>query len=446
MDQALKEAAEAGNINSLYELIRRDAYLLESLDRVPFVETPLHAAASTGQIEFAMEIMNLKASFARKLNQDGFSPMHLAVQKRRNLMVLWFLDVDPELIRVKGRGGKTPLHCTAELGDKVILTRIFEACPESIKDVTNEGDTALHVALKNSHVDALEDLLGWLQRSVFKDALFWQRELLNWKNKEGDTVLHIALSRNLPRAVKLMAESHVYGDIKNEKGATAIGILKGDIQGKEVSRKLRHRSKLGRATSYNDLTSATSICEGQTLRLHRQRNSLPVEKYNLLLVVHALIATVTFQAALSPPGGVWQGQADSNSPLRNIIHVNASTASTRIETEASPSRYVGTTIMGSVTFVLFWLANTSIFFMTVQRIITQEGTFLLFSCYLLSMSVISPNKAWSNINLLLLFCIALYYLPQFCYRAFYAYARWKTGWRRCREPIHDRKEWWQHRD
>nr|BAG15869.1 ankyrin repeat protein [Bruguiera gymnorhiza] len=446
MNQDLKEAAEAGNINNLYELIRRDAYLLEHLDQVPFVETPLHAAASTGQIEFAMEIMNLKASFAGKLNQDGFSPMHLAVQKGRTLMVLWLLDVDPDLVRVKGRGGKTPLHCAVELGDVAVLTEIFEACPESIKDVTNEGDTAFHVALKNNHVEAFQVLLGWLQRCVFRDALFWRRQLLNWKNKEGNTALHIALSRNLLPAAKLLAELPVYGDINNEAGATAIAILKGQIQGKEVLRKLRHRPKLGHATPCKDLTSAPSICEAQTLWLERRRNTLPIEKFNLLVVVHTLIATITFQAALSPPGGVWQGQADINSPLRNIVHVNASAASTRNEAEASSSRYVGTTIMGSVTFTLFWLANTSLFFVTVQRIIRQEGAFLLFSCYLLSMSVISPNKAWSNINIVLFFSIALYYLPQWCYRTMSGYTHWRIGWRRRREPIHDRKEWWQQGD
>ncbi|MBA0629613.1 hypothetical protein Godav_024141 [Gossypium davidsonii] len=51
-----------GHINVLYELTQNDQY-----DHVPFLDTPLHVAAFAGHFEFMME-MNLKSSFARKLN------------------------------------------------------------------------------------------------------------------------------------------------------------------------------------------------------------------------------------------------------------------------------------------------------------------------------------------------------------------------------------------
>ncbi|MBA0633788.1 hypothetical protein Godav_026058, partial [Gossypium davidsonii] len=76
MDETMRNAAQ-GHINVLYELIQNDQYVLEHIDHVPFLDTPLHVAASSGNIEFMMEMMNLKSSFARKLNQAGFSPMHL---------------------------------------------------------------------------------------------------------------------------------------------------------------------------------------------------------------------------------------------------------------------------------------------------------------------------------------------------------------------------------
>ncbi|KAL4385488.1 hypothetical protein GQ457_15G023880 [Hibiscus cannabinus] len=46
-----------------------------------FVDTPLHVSAASGNIGFEMEMMSLKPSFARKLNRDGFSPIHLALLK-----------------------------------------------------------------------------------------------------------------------------------------------------------------------------------------------------------------------------------------------------------------------------------------------------------------------------------------------------------------------------
>ncbi|KAL4377031.1 hypothetical protein GQ457_02G030420 [Hibiscus cannabinus] len=46
-----------------------------------FVDTPLHVSADLGNTGFATEMMSLKPSFARKLNRDGFSPIHLALLK-----------------------------------------------------------------------------------------------------------------------------------------------------------------------------------------------------------------------------------------------------------------------------------------------------------------------------------------------------------------------------
>jgi hypothetical protein len=68
VDQSLRDAAKQGNIDAMYSLIRSDAKVLHRIDEIPFIETPLHTAASAGQIQFAMEIMRLKPSFARKLN------------------------------------------------------------------------------------------------------------------------------------------------------------------------------------------------------------------------------------------------------------------------------------------------------------------------------------------------------------------------------------------
>ncbi|XVF75403.1 hypothetical protein PTKIN_Ptkin13bG0185500 [Pterospermum kingtungense] len=87
MAVALKEAAQSGNIDALYQLFRYDPYLLERIDEVPFIDTPLHTAAAAGQTDFAVEMLNLKPSFATKLNPDGFSPMHLALQNHQNQLL-----------------------------------------------------------------------------------------------------------------------------------------------------------------------------------------------------------------------------------------------------------------------------------------------------------------------------------------------------------------------
>jgi len=203
MDQSLRDAAQQGSIDALYALIQGDPNVLDRIDDIPFVETPLHIVASAGHTPFAMEIMRLKPSFARKLNQDGFTPMHLALQNNRTQLVYRLVFVDKDLIRVQGREGVTPLHYVARIGNLDLLSKFLEVCPTSIQDVTSRGETILHIALINNHLHAFKDLIGRLQRTNIEEASFWEQTLLNWKDEEGNTVLHIAVSNNQPQASSL---------------------------------------------------------------------------------------------------------------------------------------------------------------------------------------------------------------------------------------------------
>ena len=81
---------------------------MEYIDELPFADTPLHIAVSAGHIPFATEMMGLKPSFAWKLNPNGFSPIHLALQNRHIELVQRLLQFDGDLVHVKGRERLTP--------------------------------------------------------------------------------------------------------------------------------------------------------------------------------------------------------------------------------------------------------------------------------------------------------------------------------------------------
>ncbi|KAE8055474.1 hypothetical protein FH972_012314 [Carpinus fangiana] len=150
MDQSLRDAAQQGNIDALYASIQKDVKVLDRIDELPFVETPLHVVAFAGHTQFASEIMRLKPSFSRKRNEDGFTPVHLALQNNQTEVVRQLLDVDEDLVRVQGREGVTPLHYVAQTGNLVLLAEFLNVCPKSIKDVTILRDTAFHIALKKT--------------------------------------------------------------------------------------------------------------------------------------------------------------------------------------------------------------------------------------------------------------------------------------------------------
>ena len=206
---ALKEkAAACEDIDKLYESIKDDEFFLERIDLFPFFETPLHKAAADGKTLFAMEIMRLKPSLARKPNLEGYSPIHLALKKNQTEVVRRLLQVDGSLVRVKGREGITPLHYAAEKGDDKLLAEFLSFCPDSIEDVTIQNETALHVALKNEKLKAFTFLVGWLRKNWTEKSIFWERTVLNWKNEIGNTVLHDAVSENQTQ-VSLSSLHHI---------------------------------------------------------------------------------------------------------------------------------------------------------------------------------------------------------------------------------------------
>ena len=201
--ERMKQVALQGNIDGFYNLIREDVKLLEHIDELPFVDTPLHIATSAGHITFSTEMIGLKPSFARKLNPDGFSPIHIALQKKNIEMVHRLLQLDRDLVRVKGRERITPLHYVVAAGDLDLLEKFLLVCPHSIEDLSIRNETALHIALIHNNLEAFRFLVGWLEDNRFKNASSYERKFLNWKDEKGDTILHIAVSQNQTQVTSL---------------------------------------------------------------------------------------------------------------------------------------------------------------------------------------------------------------------------------------------------
>ncbi|KAH7865659.1 hypothetical protein Vadar_009442 [Vaccinium darrowii] len=230
IQQSLKVAAEAADINGLYGSIKEDPHVLDRIDAIPFVDTPLHIAASAGHTDFAIEILRLKPSFGRKLNPDGLSSLHLALISDKFETVKRLIDFGKELIRVKGKEGITPLHFIAKKDINAeqqhreedprlnILAEFLLACPDSIEDLTIRNETVLHIAVKTKNQGAVEVILGCIRRMNKK------RVLAN-KDMEGNTALHIAVNNKQPEMVKLLVTGFLaYINEKNSEGKTALDI------------------------------------------------------------------------------------------------------------------------------------------------------------------------------------------------------------------------------
>ncbi|KAK8598980.1 hypothetical protein V6N13_076922 [Hibiscus sabdariffa] len=193
MDEQLRTAAETGDVHALYTKLADDPYILDRIDHVPIVDTPLHVAAVAGKLHFAMEVANLKPTLAWKLNHMGLSPIHLALQHECIKMVTGLITLNAQLIRVKAKGMITPLHYLAQIEDADLLAEFLSACQSSIEDTTVHSETAVHVAIRNCSIRCFKVPVGWLRRVGKEDTL-------DWKDEDGNSALHTAVSSSKTEA------------------------------------------------------------------------------------------------------------------------------------------------------------------------------------------------------------------------------------------------------
>ncbi|XP_052874571.1 ankyrin repeat-containing protein BDA1-like [Gossypium arboreum] len=325
MDESLRTAARTGNVSDLYSLIQRNGNVLRSFDEVEFMETPLHVAAEEGCIGFAMEMMNLKPSFARKLNQQGLSPIHIAVKKGHKEMVLRFLEIDKDLVRVKGKKGKTPLHLISKVGNPDgLVDRFLKVCPQSIKNVTTRNRTALHIAAEKNRLDAFQVLIRTLKK---KD---YCQEVVNRKDEDGNTALHISAINNQPQLLKLLLECKADKHETNEAGFTALKALKvADQQNNIESISILRDCCPGVSNFKYKLKKQIGkyVAKASLLIFDDVDNISSEDRSILLIILGVLLLKASFQVNLSPPGGVLQGENfskskgsyDANAPGKSVL-------------------------------------------------------------------------------------------------------------------------------
>ncbi|KAE8669336.1 Pectinesterase isoform 2 [Hibiscus syriacus] len=205
--------------------------------------------------------------------------------------------IEKDLVRVRGRKSKTPLHYVSKVANQdFFLDRFLEACPDSILDVTTQNSTALHIAVENRRLDVLQMLKLLLNCKADKHAT----------DQAGLTALGVS-------------QQHGYTESITGLRGCFIQVVSKFIP------KLEEQT-----ASY--VTKASSL-------IFRDMDNISGENRNALLVILGLmLLTATYQATLSPPGGVWQG--------------------------GNASKKLGISVMDPSQFLLFYIPTYVVFIVT----------------------------------------------------------------------------------
>ncbi|XP_060179653.1 ankyrin repeat-containing protein At2g01680-like [Lycium barbarum] len=304
IEKRLYKAAIEGNIGVLQELLQEDALALDRLTLKSFKETPLHIAAMRGHIEFVRLILNGNQHLAAELDFQNSSALHIASVKGHIEIVKDLLVVKPEMCLARDRDGRNPLHLAAIKGRVEVIKELIQIKPdEALGMITNNGENILHSCVKHNQLEALKVLM----------EIGFDHAFLNAKDSDGHTILHLAVADKQIETIEFLRR-HPAFDLNALDGCGLTEMddqiqVHGDIEhieSGESSRFTGQRRKEVNHTSRSEI-SESSKYTSQKKKLEPLQKADWIERdKNTLMIVASLIATVSFQAGLTPPEKIWK--------------------------------------------------------------------------------------------------------------------------------------------
>ncbi|PSS17575.1 Ankyrin repeat-containing protein [Actinidia chinensis var. chinensis] len=325
----LHEAAIKGSVPSLLQILHEDPLILRPspLSSPVAAYSPLHVAALLGYLDFARELLTRNPELAGSQSPGGSTPLHLASAKGYVEIVKELTLVNPDMCFAFDLDGRSPIHLAVIKGRVGVLTELVRVRQEATRVLTRGGESCLHLCVKYHRLEALKAVVGSLEG---------EDEFVNWKDGDGNTVLHLAVAKKQLEIIKfLLARTAIEVNARNVNGLTALDVLSispRDLRDIEIKECLQGHGTMTRFNSVpsnivnGEIEEVPSISTRKNLQggssikqqpnKHKHTDWLG-RKRNALMVVASLIATVAFQAAISPPGGVWQNDFDGDSSQKS---------------------------------------------------------------------------------------------------------------------------------
>ncbi|KAI9119736.1 hypothetical protein K1719_009125 [Acacia pycnantha] len=310
--RVLYEASYKGCVSTLNSLLQEDPGLLYKISsQTIFIETPLHISASHGHFAFTKTLLSHKPKLALERNSSQSTPLHLASAEGHIDIVKLLLEAPEEAYLVRDQEGRIPLHYAVIRGRKDVVLELIRAKAESSKILDHMGKTILHLCVTYNQLEILKELVNKLDTHGTHGLLI--KGDLDGKN----TILHLAIMlkqvetvRYLISIAKIRSEA---SNLKNDMGHTAADIVERipkDSKGLEIQVILM---KSGIKCGSNERSDVATKEDRSWRNVFKSIDECLVYKgYWLeemrgdLSLVATVIATMTFQAALNPPGSFIQ--------------------------------------------------------------------------------------------------------------------------------------------
>ncbi|KAF9595992.1 hypothetical protein IFM89_006919 [Coptis chinensis] len=325
-DTIMHEAARNCHLEIVISLIKEDPELLCIINDVG--ESPLHVAVEAGKLDVIEEM--LKAEHCSYKGPNGRTALHAALIYKKPGIAKILLEKRLELVKEADDNRRTPLHFVSAFGFLNSMQMLLENDISTSYFLDKSGSAPIHIASQYGRLDIIKEFVN--RRPELKDLLDGRGQnmlhiaiksqhwkvvkyilnergfdgLLNGQDKDGNTPLHEAAITGNPYIVNILVK-HKRVDVMalNNTRLSALDIARSQYQ-ERTERKalvlstLLHVS-IANPRSYNceTLRKEINYCfENQLESIESYK-----KKGEVLLVVATLVATVTFAAGFTMPGG-----------------------------------------------------------------------------------------------------------------------------------------------
>ncbi|KAM7488356.1 hypothetical protein LguiB_025840 [Lonicera macranthoides] len=255
----------------------------------PCGRTALHAAVIFDSQGCTTQLLKWNKCLAKGADKYGWTPLHCAAYLGHVKSAKQLLDSDSSLayLTAENYHNSTPLHLAASQGHIKVMEELMSRCPDCCEMVNGMNQNILHIAA----VCEKDKVIKFILKHPFLDSF------INRKDRKGNTPLHLAAQTNCyvskliahPRRDKMAFDNKgMIPRDTSEQGFKKLQLLKDfKIFGSPGRRNLVNMGK-----------------DDKEITRKRQRNLEELKKLaGINLIVAALIATVTFAAGFTLPGG-----------------------------------------------------------------------------------------------------------------------------------------------
>ncbi|KAJ3686505.1 hypothetical protein LUZ61_015669 [Rhynchospora tenuis] len=255
------------------------------------------------------QLLKARPEIGNQVAEYGFAPLACAVSNNNIDIVKIFLEHDPNLAYIKnGATGDTPFLVAAERGFVPVAKELVSACPDSAY-ITNEESSAnaLHEAVNNEQLVFVDFILRTPQL----------HRLINQVDIDGDLALHYAARLCNPEILCSLL-SHKGQDYTANSGRNINAV--DSVMGQDNLMKTIKWNESFTLVSSAIPSSWTNLAGDKAKKKIKKQaieevKSLTNRYTSNISLVAALLATVTFAAAFTLPGGFDNTPSDAGLPI-----------------------------------------------------------------------------------------------------------------------------------